>query len=100
MFVRQVSKKESMKEWDPERTSYDPIGRVHLDYLELYRKYNYEERHSYRLDYIGEMELGEKKVAYEGSLDRLYNHDFEKFPANITYKTLCYLLRWIRSYSL
>ena len=25
------------------------------------------------------MELGEKKVAYEGSLDRLYNHDFYKF---------------------
>ena len=25
------------------------------------------------------MELGEKKVAYEGSLDRLYNHDFAKF---------------------
>ena len=62
-----------------ERTSYDLIGRVHLDYMQLYRKYNYEERHSYRLDYIGEMEVGEKKVAYEGSLDRLYNHDFKLF---------------------
>jgi len=62
-----------------ERTTYDLIGRVHLDYMQLYRKYNYEERHSYRLDYIGEMEVGEKKVTYEGSLDRLYNHDFEKF---------------------
>jgi len=62
-----------------ERETYDLIGRVHLDYMQLYRKYNYEERHSYRLDYIGEMEVGEKKVAYEGSLDRLYNHDFEKF---------------------
>ena len=62
-----------------ERQSYDLSGRVHLDYMQLYRKFNYEERHSYRLDYIGEMELGEKKVAYEGSLDRLYNHDFQKF---------------------
>ena len=34
---------------------------------------------SYRLDYIGEMEVGEKKVVYDGSLDRLYNHDFELF---------------------
>ena len=59
--------------------TYDLVGRVHLDYLQLYRKYNYEERHSYRLDYIGEMEVGEKKVPYEGSLDRLYNHDFEQF---------------------
>ena len=62
-----------------ERQTYDLVGRVHLDYMQLYRKYNYEERHSYRLDYIGEMEIGERKVAYEGSLDRLYNHDFEKF---------------------
>jgi DNA polymerase elongation subunit (family B) len=62
-----------------QRQTYDLVGRVHLDYMQLYRKYNYEERHSYRLDYIGEMEVGERKVAYEGSLDRLYNHDFEKF---------------------
>lgn len=61
------------------RQTYDLLGRVHLDYMQLYRKYNYEERHSYRLDYIGEMEVGEKKVAYEGSLDRLYNHDFKLF---------------------
>ena len=59
--------------------TYDLVGRVHLDYLQLYRKYNYEERQSYRLDYIGEMEVGEKKVPYDGSLDRLYNHDFEQF---------------------
>jgi len=62
-----------------ERKTYDLIGRVHLDYMDLYKKYNYEERHTYRLDYIGEMEIGEKKVAYEGSLDRLYNYDFKKF---------------------
>jgi len=62
-----------------ERTTYDLVGRVHMDYMQLYRKYNYEERHSYRLDYIGEMEVGEKKVAYEGSLDRLYNYAFDRF---------------------
>lgn len=62
-----------------ENHTYDLIGRVHLDYMQLYRKYNYEERHSYRLDFIGEMEVGEKKIAYEGSLDRLYNHDFQRF---------------------
>ena len=62
-----------------ETQTYDLVGRVHLDYMQLYRKYNYEERHSYRLDYIGEMEVGEKKVVYDGSLDRLYNHDFQLF---------------------
>ena len=52
---------------------------MHLDLLELYRKYTYEERHSYRLDAIGEHELGEKKTVYEGSLDQLYNQDFRTF---------------------
>jgi len=45
----------------------------------LYRKYTYEERHSYRLDAIGEIEVGENKTAYEGTLDQLYNNDFKKF---------------------
>ena len=75
----QFPKERKYEMYGSERQSYDLIGRVHLDYLQLYRKYNYEERHSYRLDFIGEMELGEKKVVYEGSLDRLYNHDFERF---------------------
>ena len=59
--------------------TYDTIGRVHMDYLNLYRKYTYEERHTYRLDAIGEMEVGENKTVYEGTLDQLYNNDFEKF---------------------
>ena len=75
----QFPKERNYERHGSEKTSYDLIGRVHLDYMQLYMKYNYEERHSYRLDYIGEMEVGEKKVAYEGSLDKLYNHDFLKF---------------------
>jgi DNA polymerase elongation subunit (family B) len=59
--------------------TYDPVGRVHIDYLELYRKYTYEERHSYRLDAIGEYEVNETKTVYEGTLDQLYNNDFKKF---------------------
>jgi DNA polymerase elongation subunit (family B) len=59
--------------------TYDLVGRVHVDYLELYRKYTYEERHSYRLDAIAEYELGERKTQYEGTLDQLYNNDFKTF---------------------
>lgn len=59
--------------------TYDLIGRVHADYLQLYKKYNYEERHSYSLNAIAEIELDETKVQYEGTLDELYNDDFEKF---------------------
>ena len=75
----QYPKERIYENYGKETQTYDLVGRVHLDYMQLYRQYNYEERHSYRLDYIGEMEVGEKKVAYEGSLDKLYNHDFEKF---------------------
>jgi DNA polymerase elongation subunit (family B) len=62
-----------------EQESFDIIGRLHLDYLELYRKYTYHEMHSYALDAIGEYEVGEHKIAYEGSIDDLYKNDFRKF---------------------
>jgi DNA polymerase elongation subunit (family B) len=59
--------------------TYDLLGRVHVDYMNLYKEYNYEERHSYSLKAITEIELSETKVEYEGTLDELYNDDFEKF---------------------
>jgi DNA polymerase elongation subunit (family B) len=64
-----------------EQQTYDTIGRVHMDYMQLYRKYTYHEMHSYSLDAIGEYELNERKVDYEGTLDQLFNNDFEKFIA-------------------
>jgi DNA polymerase elongation subunit (family B) len=77
----QFPTKRYFEKYGKELETYDPIGRVHLDYLELYRKYNYHEMHTYRLDAIGEYEIGEKKIPYEGTLDQLYNNDFEKFIA-------------------
>ena len=59
--------------------TYDLIGRVHMDYMQLYRKYTYEERHSYSLDAIAEYELGESKTVFEGTLDQLYNQNFKRF---------------------
>jgi len=76
---KQMPKKRTFERYGREQETYDLIGRVHLDSLELYRKYTYEERHSYRLDAIGEHEIGEKKTVYEGSLDQLYNQDFRTF---------------------
>jgi len=75
----QLPKKRLYEKYGKEAVTFDLIGRVHLDSLELYRKYNYEERHSYRLDAIGEIEIGENKTVYEGTLDQLYNNDFKKF---------------------
>ena len=75
----QYPKKREYEKYGKKAITYDLIGRVHLDSLELYRKYTYEERHTYRLDAIGEMEVGESKTVYEGTLDQLYNNDFRKF---------------------
>lgn len=93
---KQILGKESMKKFNvfntfpktrtyikfkKENRTYDLSGRVHLDYLELYQKHSQAEMSSYRLDYIGQVEVGEQKVQYDGTLDMLYKRDFEKFIA-------------------
>ena len=75
----QFPKKREYEKYGKAAVTYDFIGRVHLDSLELYRKYTYEERHTYRLDAIAEYELGQRKTQYEGTLDQLYNNDFRTF---------------------
>jgi DNA polymerase elongation subunit (family B) len=74
-----LPKKREYESYGRQQITYDLVGRVHLDYLQLYRKHTYHEMHSYRLDFVGEYEVNEKKVPYEGTLDQLYNNDFRKF---------------------
>ena len=78
-FWGQFPKERTFERFGKESFTYDLVGRLHMDYMQLYRKYTYEERHSYSLDAIGEYELGESKTAYEGTLDQLYNQNFKKF---------------------
>lgn len=59
--------------------TYDLVGRVHLDYLALYKKHAGQVEQSYKLDYIAEKVTGENKVAYEGSLDKLYREEYATF---------------------
>ena len=75
----QYPKRREYMSYGKTQETFDTVGRVHLDMLQLYRKYTYHEMHSYSLDAIGEYELGETKIDYEGTLDQLYNNDFEKF---------------------
>ena len=75
----QFPKERMFERFGAESQTYDLAGRVHMDYMQLYRKYTYEERHSYSLDAIAEYELGDTKTQYEGTLDQLYNQDFKKF---------------------
>jgi DNA polymerase elongation subunit (family B) len=71
--------KKSIERGGKEESTYSLFGRISLDYMQLYKKYNYEERQSYSLNAIAEAELGETKVPYDGTLDHLYKHDFKLF---------------------
>jgi DNA polymerase elongation subunit (family B) len=56
------------------------IGGVnHLDYMLLFKKFVTKQEPSYRLNDIGEKYVKLGKVEYEGSLDRLFREDVNKF---------------------
>ena len=61
------------------RRQYQIAGVSCLDYFEMYQKFTFARRPSYRLDAIGMYEVGMGKVEYEGTLDDLYASDLEKF---------------------
>ena len=67
-LMNQMPKKRVYERFGKEEETFDLVGRIHMDYLQLYKKYNYESRHSYSLDAIGEYELDERKTAYEGTI--------------------------------
>ena len=75
----QYPKQRMFERFGAENETFDLVGRVHMDYMQLYRKYTYEERHSYALDAIGEYEEIGRKTAFEGTLDQLYNQNFKTF---------------------
>jgi len=75
----QFPKQRMFERFGAENETFDLVGRVHMDYMQLYRKYTYEERHSYSLDAIGEYEEIGRKTAFEGTLDQLYNQNFKTF---------------------
>jgi len=61
--------------------SYNPFGLAVLDYYQLYRKFTFGNQESYKLDFIAQMELGEKKIDYSeyGNLLALYKNNYQKF---------------------
>lgn len=75
----QMPKRREYLKFKKKSVTYDLIGRVHLDYLDLYQKHNPQQLHSYRLDFVGEHEECGNKTPYSGTLDDLYKKDFKKF---------------------
>lgn len=50
-----------------------------LDYYVIYQKFNLEKQESYKLDNIGEVELGINKIEHEGNLWELAKNDWQTF---------------------
>lgn len=57
---------------------YDIVGIVSLDYIDLYRRYM-PKAESDALKFVADLELGETKVEYDGTLHDLYTKDYDKF---------------------
>jgi DNA polymerase elongation subunit (family B) len=59
---------------------FDLLGIATLDYLDLYRKHTFVRRESYKLDYIGEVEVGENKNEnpYD-TFKEFYSNDYQRF---------------------
>jgi len=60
---------------------YDIGGITQLDYLDLYKKFTYKAQESYRLDYIAEVELGQKKLDHSehDTFKDFYTNGWQKF---------------------
>ena len=59
---------------------YNLLGISVLDYLDLYRKFTYVRQESYRLDYIAQVELGERKDGNPFETFReWYTKDYKSF---------------------
>ena len=65
--------------WSDYKSRYVVAGVNCLDYLALYKNFSFIQQSSYRLDYIGEVEVGMKKIEYQGTLNELYENDLQKF---------------------
>ncbi len=79
-IVSESSVKVSGWENKQEKKTWDMMGIAVLDYLDLYRKHTFVRRESYRLDHIGDVELGEKK--HENPYDtfkEFYQKDYQQF---------------------
>lgn len=63
------------KVMDREQTWYSIAGRSVLDMLDLYKKFRFINRPSYKLDYIGQVEIGKTKLKNPG-------RDFKDFYTN------------------
>jgi DNA polymerase elongation subunit (family B) len=74
--------KRMVSNFGEERPTYKLVGISSLDYMIMFKKFTQNTlgvQETYKLDFIANVVLGENKVAYDGTLQDLYDNDFQKF---------------------
>ena len=76
-----IISQESITIMGREFNTFDIAGVTTLDYLELYKKFTYTNQESYRLDYIAQVELGQKKLDHSefDTFKEFYTGNWKKF---------------------
>ena len=62
-----------------ENLAFEIMGIAILDYLDLYKKFTYTNRESYKLDHIAKVELGKQKLEYDGTFSEFWKNDWQRF---------------------
>lgn len=75
----QVRAKTFTGRFGKDETTYTFEGLAVLDYIALYRKHTFVTRESYKLDHIAYVELGERKLEFDGNLFALYEENPQLF---------------------
>lgn len=75
-----VNVREIVNDFGQQVTKVNIVGIEEVDYIALYKKFTFITRPSYRLDAIGEVELGENKVEFEqDNYLEFYEQDYINF---------------------
>lgn len=78
--VNRVYARTFMGKFGKEQVNFHIDGISCVDYLDIYKRFSFTNRESYKLDHIGELELGEKKIDYgERDLLDLMKEDWNLF---------------------
>lgn len=75
----QARRRDFVNEYKEDVWEYTLAGRIHLDLMQVYKKFVPGEAKSFSLDAVCERELGETKVEYEDNLGELYRSNPQKF---------------------
>lgn len=62
-----------------EYKKYFTDGMLIVDYIDIYKKFKVKLQETYKLDFIGELEVGQKKLEYEGTIGDFQKKDWDTF---------------------